>query len=273
MPESFTALFIDYCQLFFAFCHFYASFSPATHIIILTGSRGKQPMSIIKKGLYSTLLVSTSILLSSQAQADGYSIEAGDWLVRGRIIQVKPDDRSSTVSSGTPLASIAGSGVGVTDDWTPELDFTYMLHRNWGMELILGYSQHDVPARGVISGLGDIIDAKALPPTLTLQYHFLPGARFRPYAGLGINYTYFFDEKVTGGLDAPGAKVEMDDSWGLAAQVGADFSISKDWFLNADLKYIDMETRAHFKNTAVGAAQVDVDIDPWVFGVGIGYRF
>ena len=230
-------------------------------------------MNIHKQTICTTLLITASLTLSNPIQAKEGSIEAGDWLVRARLIQVKPDDRSSVVSSGTPLVGIAGSGVGVTDDWTPELDFTYMLHRNWGVELILGYSQHDVPARGVISGLGDIIDAKALPPTVTLQYHFLPDAKFRPYVGLGVNYTYFFDEKVTGGLDAPGAKVEMGSSWGMAAQVGADFSIGKDWFLNADLKYIDMESRAHFKNTTVGAAQVDVDIDPWVFGIGIGRRF
>lgn len=230
-------------------------------------------MNMHKQRIRTTLLIAASLLLSNPIQAKDGALEAGDWLVRGRIINVKPDDRSSTVSSGTPLASIAGSGVGVTNDWTPELDFTYMLHRNWGVELILGYSQHDVPARGVISGLGDIIDAKALPPTVTLQYHFRPDGKFRPYAGLGVNYTHFFNEKVTGGLDAPGAKVEMDSSWGLAAQVGADFSVSKDWFINADLKYIDMETRAHFTNTAIGAAQVDVDIDPWVFGIGIGRRF
>ncbi len=202
-----------------------------------------------------------------------HAYEAGDWLVRGRIINVNPDDSSSAVSVGTPLAPIAGSGVGVTDDWTPELDFTYMLHKNWGVELILGYSQHDVPARGPISGLGDIIDAKVLPPTLTVQYHFMPDSKFRPYAGLGVNYTYFFDEKVTGGLDAPGAQVNMGDSWGMAAQIGADYSLNEDWFINFDVKYIDIHSTAKFKNTTVGAAKVHADIDPVVFGIGIGMRF
>ncbi|MDQ7073474.1 MAG: OmpW family outer membrane protein [Gammaproteobacteria bacterium] len=81
----------------------------------------------------------------------------------------------------------------------PELDITYMFTPNWGAELILGYSSHDVNATGSVQSLlGQVIDAKALPPTLTLQYHFMPNSNIRPYVGAGVNYTYFFDEEVTG---------------------------------------------------------------------------
>jgi len=225
----------------------------------------------MRKKSTSLLILSAAagLLLSPIAQA----YEAGDWLVRGRIINVNPNESSSAVSVGTPLAPVAGSGVGVTDDTTLELDITYMISKNWGAELILGSSRHDVPAKGALAAQGDIIDARTLPPTLTLQYHFRPDAKLRPYAGIGINYTKFFDEKVTGGIDQPGAKVKMDDSWGLAAQVGVDYSINKDWFINADVKYIDMSTTAKFKNTTVGAAEVDVDVDPVIFGIGVGRRF
>ncbi|MCP3672509.1 MAG: OmpW family protein [Gammaproteobacteria bacterium] len=222
------------------------------------------------------ILLTSSISLASLlllAAPITQAYEKGDLLVRGRIINVNPDESSSVVSVGTPLAPVAGSDVGVSNDITVELDFTYMLHRNWGVELILGSSRHDVPAKGSLAALGDVVDARTLPPTLTMQYHFRPDGDFRPYAGIGVNYTHFFDEKVTGGLDAPGAKVRMDSSWGLAAQIGADFKINKEWFINADLKYIDMSTTAHFKNTTVGAVEVDVDVDPWVFGIGIGRRF
>lgn len=223
-----------------------------------------------QKLLVSSMSVASILLLAAPVTQ---AYEQGDWLVRGRIINVSPDETSSAVSVGTPLAQVAGSGVGVTDDTTVELDFTYMLHRNWGVELILGSSQHDVPAKGVIAGFGEIIKARTLPPTLTLQYHFRPDGDFRPYAGIGVNYTHFFDEKVTGGIDAPGAKVKMDSSWGLAAQLGADLSINKDWFVNFDMKYIKIDTTAHFKSTTLGAAEVDVDVDPYVFGIGIGRRF
>jgi len=204
--------------------------------------------------------------------APAMAYEAGDWLVRGRIVNVHPDSSSGLISAGG--AEIPGSGVTVDDDTIPELDITYMIHRNFGIELILGYSKHDVIATGTTAALGKVIEAKALPPTLLLQYHFLPDAKFRPYVGAGVNYTYFWDEDVKGPLaGAPGSEVKMDDSWGLALQAGMDFAISENWFINADVKWIDMSTTARFKNTIVGEAQVDVDVDPFVYGVGVGYRF
>jgi outer membrane protein len=37
---------------------------------------------------------------------------------------------------------------------------------------------------------------KHLPPTFSFQYHFMPDSKFRPYVGLGPNYTTFFDETL-----------------------------------------------------------------------------
>jgi len=206
--------------------------------------------------------------------------EAGDWLIRGRIINVNPNDSSGTLSTNA-TGPIAGSGVTVNDDTVPELDITYMLSPNWGVELILGYSDHDVNASGTAQstfGLGQVIDAKALPPTLTLQYHFMPNSNIRPYVGAGVNYTYFFDEEVAGPLDVPGAKVKMDDSFGFAVQAGVDIALNDDWFVNLDVKYIEIDTTAKFSNLnavggAVTSAEIDVDVNPVVWGIGIGRRF
>ncbi len=214
------------------------------------------------------LLVTTGI---SAIATPVMAYEAGDWLIRGRIVNVNPNDHSGLVSVGG--ASVAGSGVTVNDDTIPELDITYMISPNWGVELILGYSSHDVDGSGTLSALNQVIDAKALPPTLTLQYHFSPDSNIRPYVGAGVNYTYFFDEKVKDVLDQPGAKVKMDDSWGFAVQAGVDIALNDDWFVNLDVKYIEMDTTARFKGTVVGAVKVDVDIDPVVWGIGIGRRF
>lgn len=112
-----------------------------------------------------------------------------------------------------------------------------------------------------------------MPPTLTLQYHFLPQSSFRPYAGVGLNYTIFYNEEVAGALSAPGASVNIRPSFGWAAQIGMDFDLDGGWFGNVDVKYIDIDTTAEFSNTSVGNVAVDVDIDPTVFGIGIGRRF
>lgn len=200
--------------------------------------------------------------------------EAGDILVRGRVIAVDPGEDSNAVKSdGAP---IAGSGVGLDSSITPEIDFTYMLTPAWGLELIRASSSYDAEGTGTLAGLGKLLDARTLPPTLTLQYHFNSSGTVRPYAGMGLNYTLFFNEDATSGLKSAGggkASAELDDSWGLAANMGVDVAINKDWFINADLKYIEMETTATIKTNALGRLKVDIDIDPWMYGIGIGRRF
>ncbi len=223
----------------------------------------------------NTTLSLAAIVGLSGIASTAMAYEAGDILVRGRIAHVQPLDDSDLLHVPALGGAVPDSGVTVNSDTIPELDFTYMLAPHWGVELILGYSNHDVKASGSAAdlGLGKVIDAKALPPTLTLQYHFLPNAKIRPYIGAGVNYTYFFDEKVTGPLDQPGAKIKMDDSLGFAAQAGVDFAINNDWFVNLDVKWIDMETTAHFTGTTAGSAKIDVDVDPIIWSVGIGRRF
>lgn len=221
---------------------------------------------------FKPALAAATLLTLGLTSFSAAAYEAGDWVVRARLIHVDTNEDTSTIrTNGT---SNAGSGVNVTSDTVPELDITYMWTPHWGTELILGTTDHVVDGSGTLASLGGIIGVDVLPPTLTLQYHFKPNSNIRPYAGVGINYTHFYNEKVTGGLDAANAKVKMDSSWGLAFQAGVDVDINKDWFVNFDVKYIDIDTTAHFTNTAVAArASVDVDLQPWVFGIGIGTTF
>lgn len=215
------------------------------------------------------LLAASALVNTAPALAD-----AGDILVRGRIVHINTDADTGLIRvSGTPVAN---SGVDVDNDTIPELDLTYMITNNIGAELILGWSEHTVNAIGTATaGLGDVIDTKALPPTITLQYHFMPQATFSPYVGVGVNYTNFFDEEVAGVLNQAGANVKLKNSWGYALQAGFDYKLKNDWFVNLDVKYIDIDTTASFSNTSLGAVpiHVDVEIDPIVVGVGIGKRF
>lgn len=223
---------------------------------------------------FASFVTATVATITSLTTTPLAAYEAGDWLIRGRVIAVTPDDSSSAVTVlGAP---VTGSGVGVDSDLVPEIDFTYMLSRNWGVELILASSEHDLKAKESLAGLGQIIDARTLPPTLTLQYHFMPDNKFQPYAGIGINYTLFFDEGASNSLKSLGggkASVDLDASVGLAFQAGMDVALDKHWFVNFDVKYIDMETDASISTATLGKLKVDVDIDPWIYGIGIGKRF
>lgn len=218
-----------------------------------------------KKSLVSLL----AALAVTATVTPALAYEAGDLIVRGRIISVDPQDDSSTISLDG--ISAAGSSATVDSDIMPEVDFTYMIDPHWALELILAYTEHDVDTS--LLGLGNFVETKVLPPTLTLQYHFAPTSNVRPYVGAGINYTYFFDSQVRGDLDIPGSDIDIDDSWGLAAQAGVDIDLNETWFVNFDVKYIDIDADAHIKDSVVSDIKVDIDVDPIVWGIGIGRVF
>jgi outer membrane protein len=197
--------------------------------------------------------------------------EAGDLIVRGRFIVVAPQDGSSGITPAFP-----NEGVSVDTAYAPELDFTYMLTKNLGMELILATTKHSASGKtGTTGSIGKLADTWVLPPTLTLQYHFAPEGSFRPYVGAGLNYTIFYKERASGSLEAAvgPTDVSLSDSFGWALQGGVDIPLNGSLMLNVDLKYIDMDTTARLNTTAIGQQKVNIDINPLVFGVGIGMRF
>jgi outer membrane protein len=215
--------------------------------------------------------------------------EQGDWLVRLRGVVVATADESGEIdlAAGGVSTPLAGSGVSVDNSVIPELDVTYMFHRNWGVEVIAGIANHDVSLDGpgaTLAGLGltdgfRIFDSWVLPPTVTVQYHFLPDGKIRPYVGAGVNYTAFLWNDATSSLEAMvgPVDVDMDNSWNWAAQAGVDIDLSGGWYFNLDVKYIDVEGTASLliQNGALGGSslRVDVDVDPFLAGAGIGYRF
>jgi len=147
--------------------------------------------------------------------------------------------------------------------WIPEIDFSYFFTPNIAAELVLTYPQNvDVNSSVVGRKIGTI---KALPPSLLLQYHFTNFGAFKPYVGVGVNYTVFTN---TSNFIIPGAKVDSS-STGFAAQVGFDYMIDKNWSVNLDVKYIDMDTDVKLNGAKLGT----LDLNPITAGVGVGYRF
>jgi outer membrane protein len=201
------------------------------------------------------------------AAAPAVAQQKGDVLVRVRAIMVSPNESSSGVQPSFP-----GARIGVTDSYAPELDFTYMISDHIGTELILA-TKHQLQGRGSLAALDHVASTWALPPTLTLQYHFAPHAKIRPYVGAGVNYTIFYSSKADRALNSAigDTDVHLKDSFGYALQAGIDIDITKKLFANIDVKYIDIDTRARLTTGAL-VNRVDAGIDPLVFGIGLGFR-
>lgn len=203
--------------------------------------------------------------------APSFAIEAGDWLFRVRGIGVVPTDESS----GGIAPDLLTSGLDPRPYVVPEIDLTYMVTDNIGVELIAATSLHSFEGTGGIEGLNKAASAWLLPPTLTVQYHFRPKATFRPYLGIGVNYTHTYGENADDALEATlggSTDVNADDSLGYAVQAGFDYAIGERWFINFDLKYIDMSVDIELV-TGSTHRRVDVDINPIIAGIGLGYQF
>ncbi len=209
----------------------------------------------------STLPIAAAIAAIFTVSAPALALDQGDWIARVGVSQVKPDTDSDT-------APISGGQVDVDDGTSLSINVGYMLTNNIAIDVLAAWPfKHDITGVGALAPAGKVAETKQLPPTVSLQYHFQPKASIRPYVGAGINYTKFFSIKETASLG--GAKLTLDDSWGLAAQAGVDFDINKKWFANVDVRYIQIETEAN--STVTGT--FDVQIDPWVVGLHIGTTF
>ncbi len=171
---------------------------------------------------------------------------------------------------------IAADAITLNKKWIPDIDFEYFFTPNWSAELVLTYPQsQDVTVDTPVGPVG-VGSFKHLPPVLTAKYNFLPGQDFRPYVGIGINLTLFSDVNLAvpavAGVQSTPIPLDLNrSSVGIAGQVGIDWKMVDHWLLNADVKYVQLSTDVKVK--ATGATITKVTADPWLFGIGVGYRF
>ncbi|MDA0229179.1 MAG: OmpW family protein [Proteobacteria bacterium] len=211
-------------------------------------------MSVLKIRLLTCCSAILALSMLSTVAAAGDS-----WLLRLRGIHMSADV-SSTVD---PI----GGSVDVNSDTVPEFDITYFFTDNIAAELILATTRHRANVTGSTLGNVDLGKVSMLPPTLTLQWHFLPGEDFRPYVGAGLNYTFFYDESAPRGTVA---SINYENNFGYALQTGLDYGIDDHWGINVDIKKVFLSTDVTLNG---GAITADVDLDPWIFGLGVAYRF
>ena len=222
--------------------------------------------------LYIAIAATTATLFSGAASA----WEKGDFILRAGAATVDPSEDSGELK----LNGAGGSGTtaGVDSNTQLGITFTYMVDQHWGVGLLAATPfEHTLAVKGALSSLGDLAEVKHLPPTLTLQYFPLdPTSKFQPFIGAGINYTTFFEEDLKGANEGNFSDLELDDSWGLAAEAGFDYQLTDNLSVGAQVWYLDIDTEASFEGEGLLPGtkfDIDVDIDPWVYMVGLGYKF
>lgn len=226
----------------------------------------------MKKIVFAIMTLSLFSANFATAQEESTSDNFKKWQVRVRGVGVVPNESAK-------IGTIGGD-VNISNTLIPEVDFTYFFTKNIAAELILGTTKHDVATvASDISAVGgptsanvDLGSVYLLPPTLTLQYHFLTEEVFRPYVGAGVNYTVFYNEKSGNVVK----DVKYDNSFGYAFQVGFDLMFNDTFFVNADVKkvFLNTDVTVDASNLAPGLSiPAAVDINPWLIGLGFGMKF
>lgn len=257
----------------------------------------------MKKTLLAALIATSSIAMPVMAN------NAGDILVRAGLTTVQPDNTDATVYAADMTVNVAGgpaATVSVEDNTQLGLNLVYFYTDKIAFELLAATPfSHDIK---VDIGASEALlgETKHLPPVLSALYYFNDAdSKIQPYVGIGLNYTIFFQDNfapvmqgdaipVTGlggqsiaelsgalglpdGTESVGLRakdLKLKNSWGLALQAGVDYHIDEKWHVNASARYIDIDTTATFKATALEVpGKVDVSIDPWVFTLAVGYKF
>lgn len=189
----------------------------------------------------------------------------GDWLVRARAVRLDPANHSTAIGA----LAVPSDAITINSKTIPEIDITYFFTPNIAAELVLTVpqKQHVTIEQSALGGPVEIGTFKHLPPSLLLQYHFIPNGTFRPYIGAGLNYTRISSTRLS--VPTVGELQLEHNSFGLALGAGIDIAIAKNVFLNFDVKKLQIRTDVKLAGTTLST----VKVDPWLIGVGIGYRF
>jgi outer membrane protein len=204
----------------------------------------------MNKSLLS-LALSSVLLIGFTPSAHAY--QAGDWVARVGVGQVNPKSDNGTLAGTLNLD--------ISSDVKPTLALSYFMTDHVAAQVLAAWPfEHDYDLNGARSGT-----FKHLPPTVTFQYHFNPTGPVNFYVGAGLNYTFVYDEKIA----IPGSKLRLDNSFGLAAELGMEYFLNDNWSLGAQLWWVNIDSDASLDGANIGTAHVD----PIVFGIDLAYKF
>lgn len=202
------------------------------------------------KRLVLTSLALAAAFAASSASAQGFSATLG-------YTNVNPKSNNGT---------LAGASASVNDDWSATGSVAYAFNDNFSVELWTGLAkfEHEV----TLAGLGTIASVEHRPTTLSLNYHFAPDSKVRPYLGLGYGWVNVSGERTLGAL--AGLGIDGSNANGLSYGGGVDFFVSDNIFIRADVRKLDFDTDVTVETLGnVGTATVD----PLVYGLSVGLTF
>lgn len=223
----------------------------------------------MKKYHLSLIALAAAAAIPGQAAA-----KAGDIQFKIFATYVAPDGKISDVNLDR-IGLPAGTQTKADDNVTPTVAIEYYVADHISLETIAGITQHDVNGRGALNGATLVSNAKIVPATLTLKYHFGKEGGIQPYVGAGPSYFIFIDEKPGATTRSLGAtRQKMGDKLGAALQAGVDIPVNdKGLALSFDAKRYFLRPTATWYAGTTEVLKTRHKLDPWVISAGVAFRF
>ncbi|HEY7929355.1 MAG TPA: OmpW family outer membrane protein [Steroidobacteraceae bacterium] len=234
----------------------------------------------IAPALLGPALLALALLSAQSARAD-----SGDELPPPNTVRVGLYDLMYHVHARDLSGPYVPAGVGleVQDVQTPYLAYVREFFYHLDVELAFGVPPLTKtvgrgPARlGSVPYNGEVIStARWFAPSLVANYVFLsPEHHLRPYIGVGINYTNFYDRNSTAfGNAASGGptRLSLTSSVGPVGTVGLTYRIDRRWSLYASYSFSEVQTNL-VADTAGVMRTTHVSFGPQALILAAGFSF
>lgn len=221
-------------------------------------------------------ILAIALLASLSGVVSAANYQAGDIVVRGGITNVTPNDEQSAIYLAGSNSTMS---LTVDDNSQLGLNFTYFYNQNWAVEVLAATPfTHDVTIQDPNAVLGvdgaKLAEVTHLPPTVSALYYFDTSSVFKPYIGAGLSYVIFFEEEFEATPKSLGlSNLSLDDSLGYSVQLGADYLLNDKWHINASVRYLALSTDAKFDVGGDNIGKAEIDLDPMVYSLMVGYKF
>ncbi len=177
----------------------------------------------------------------------------------------------------------AGINIRVGNVTTPYLGYVRNLDDHWAAELAAGvpptthtYGKGPATVGSVPFNDQEVATAKWFSPSVLLDYKFLDASSaLRPYVGIGINYTRFYDLISTAAGDAANGgptRVTLSRSWGPAMTIGASYHITRE--INVLASYNLARVNSNYQADTSGVVRTTtIHFNPRAWVLAVGYSF
>ena len=163
--------------------------------------------------------------------------------------------------------------------------FAYVRHldEHWALELAGGipptaktYGKGPATVGSVPFDGQEVATAKWFSPSVLIDYRFLePSSAFRPYVGIGFNYTRFYKLDSTPAGDAANGgptRVHLSSSFGPAATAGASYNLTREWSVLT--AYSLARVNSNYRSDTSGVIRTtSVKFNPRALVVAAAYSF